>query len=312
MYGGAADKETSLAEREPWYTEIRAIHDRHFDDPWQERADEINRKYGLSGNDRLVAPIPGYPIPWFNGDIEQLEPERWALVVSLNHQIDPEKTEVREDARDHGTTPDTYWNHWRRVNSTHFYRDFFGPLARVAAGGFGEQLTRDQESAFATERMIFVEICPYGSHQFRLPRTVIAELLAEDLGFQLAARVNHILMERGHPAFVLVNGGGALATFEILYGDQLSWRMIRYDSATIPREGAKRKRLWHRYGWLQIRDRRVPIIGFPFLRTRMTHNSNPELQQLANHIRFFLTRGQQAASPDPMSHQSVVADADVR
>ncbi len=227
-----------MAEREPWYSEIREIHDRHFRDHWQERANEIYHKYGLAGDDRLVTPVPGGLMPWFNGDIEQVEPGRWVLVVSLNHQINPEKIDAGAYDRDHGFTPDTYWNYWRRINSTSFYRDFFGPLARVAAGGLGEQLTKDQEPAFATDRMIFVEICPYGSHRFRLPRQVIAELLAEDLGFQLAARVNHIMMERGHPAIVLVNGGGAIATFEILYGDQLNWRTIRYDSVHAPREGA--------------------------------------------------------------------------
>ncbi len=64
----------------PWYSEIRAIHDRHFDDPWQERLTYLNERYGLTGKDALAIHGPNVPPPWFNGDIEAVEAGTWVGV----------------------------------------------------------------------------------------------------------------------------------------------------------------------------------------------------------------------------------------
>src|SRR5829696_1175123 len=73
-----------------WYQDVRHIHDRHFHDPWQDRADAINQRYCLSRKHMLLTPGPGVPMPWFNGDIEAVEPGRWVLVISLNPHTDPD------------------------------------------------------------------------------------------------------------------------------------------------------------------------------------------------------------------------------
>ena len=67
-----------MIESPLWYDGIRAIHDRHFGDDWQERVNELNRR--LTGPQDFMLPHRAYPPPWFNGDIERLEPGRWVLV----------------------------------------------------------------------------------------------------------------------------------------------------------------------------------------------------------------------------------------
>lgn len=109
-------------------------------------------------------------------------------------------------------------------------------------------------------------------------------LLGADLGFQRAAEVNRLLVEKGHPALVLVNGVGAIDMVEHLYTDELTWHEIRYDSCDLPPEGRKPKRLWHRCGLLHLGSQVVPAVGFPFLRTPKTHNSNAELALLGSYV----------------------------
>lgn len=161
--------EHALERKTRWYQEIRAIHDQHFSDPWQERVDAINRRHNLPREHMLLTPEPGRPLLWFIGDIEAVKPGRWVLVISLNHYANPDAREALDGYASAEHTPDTYWDYCRRYNTKHWYPRFFGPLARVAAAGLGEALTREQEPTFATNRMIFVEICPYGSKRFSLP-----------------------------------------------------------------------------------------------------------------------------------------------
>lgn len=276
--------EHGLEGQTPWYQEIREIHDQHFHDPWQERADAINRRHALSRAHKLFTPAPGVPMPWFNGDIEAVEPGRWVLVISLNHYVNPAAREALDRDTAAQFTPETYWDHWRTFNMDHWYRDFFGPLARVAATALGDELTREEEPAFATNRMIFVEICPYGSQQFSLSWQDVEELLATDVGFQRAADVNRLLIEQGRPALVMVNGLASINMIEHLYPDALRWREIRYDSCDLPVEGCKPKRLRHYCGSLTLSHHAVPVVGFPFLCKPGTHNSKSEQAQLANQV----------------------------
>jgi hypothetical protein len=284
----SASHERDLEDQTPWYQAIRDIHEQHFHDPWQERVDEINKRYALAGSHMLFTPDPDGPVPWFNGDIEAIEPGHWVLVISLNHYVNPASRSASVVHSIAGYTPETYWDHRRTFNTTHWYRKFFGPLARVAAVALGEELTKAQESTFATNRMIFVEICPYGSQKFSLSWQTVEELLTTDLGFRLAANVKRLLIERGHPSLVLINGVRAIDMFAHVYADTLRWREIRYPSCDPPKKGRIQKHLRHFCGSLDLGHYVVPVVGFPFLHTPATHNSHLEVAQLGEAIRQFV------------------------
>ncbi len=92
--GKVLTESVGLSTSEPWYSPIRAIHDEHFYDPWEERLAQINARYGLQGDHALLTHGPGLPPPWFNGDIEAVEPGKWVLVISLNPRIDHRKQDA--------------------------------------------------------------------------------------------------------------------------------------------------------------------------------------------------------------------------
>lgn len=289
-----------MSNSEPWYGPVRAIHDDHFHDPWEERLAHINDRFGLQGNDVFLTHGPGLPPPWFNGDIEAVQPGRWVLAISLNPRLNPRSPSAQDWYRDQGFTPDTYWDHWRHFNTNHWYPDFFAPLASLAAGALGMQLADADIPRFATDRMLFVELCPYGSQRFTLPGRAVEELSREEAGFQLAVAVRRILIEQGQPALILVNGKPAVEDLETVDRDRIWLRAISYDSVDKPKEGKKQKRLWHKQGHYVTSDAPIPVIGFPFLRTRMTHNSSAERRQLSGHIQYFLkTQSGRHLNADP-------------
>jgi hypothetical protein len=267
-----------------WHQGVRDIHDRYFHESWEERVNAINQRYGLADDHLLLTHGSGVPMPWFNGDIESIKPGKWVLVISLNHQIDRDGPEMLSDQASGSSPEDAWWHQRRKMNSERWYGQFFGPLARVAATALEEKVAREDESAFATNRMVFVEICPYVSKKFALGWPIVAELLRSDLGFQLAAQVNGLLVQEGKPALVMVNGSSAISMFEHLYGDDLHWLEIRHDSCDAPREGRSPKRLRHYCGALRLGDRHIPVVGFPFLRTPSTHNSNAEVALLGSQV----------------------------
>jgi hypothetical protein len=199
--------------------------------------------------------------------------------------VNPDAWEAADRDTGAGYTPQSYWDHRRTFNTGYWYRKFFGPLARVAAAALGEQLTRDQEPAFATNHMIFVEICPYGSQKFSLSWQTVAELLESNPGFQLAADVNRLLIERGRPALVMVNGVRSIDMFAHVHAAALTWRELRYPSCDLPRKRRKQKMLRHYCGSLDLGQYAVPVVGFPFLHTPATHNSNAEVALLASYVR---------------------------
>jgi hypothetical protein len=273
-----------MIEETHWYREIRDIHDGYFHESWQERVDAINERFQLSHEHMLLSHGPGIPMPWFNGDIHAVVPGRWVLVVSLNHQIDSNPPEASTRNAGDSDSKEAWWNDRRTMNTDRWYGRFFGPLTRVAAAAMEEHLTPEQESAFATNRMVFVEICPYASNRFSLEWPVIQELLESDLGFRLAFEVNRLLIEKGEPALIMVNGISALDMFKHMYTDMLEWQEICYDSCDIRPEGRRKKRLRHYCGSLRIGDKQTPVVGFPFLRTPSTHNSNQEVALLGDHV----------------------------
>jgi hypothetical protein len=263
-----------------WLQTIRDLNEQHFSFDWWAQAAALNERFQLKGGDALRTNAPGLPPMWFNGDIEAIQPGRWVLVVSLNHNY----SDAEEDLRwyvDQRFDSHLWWDYMRTHNRDWWYSTFFGPLVRLAAGAIGEEVTAGQESEFATTRIVFLELCPYSSHTFSLPWETIEELSRTDPGFGTEATIRKLLIEDAEPALVLVNGKSAIWDFERIHEAELMWTAQRYpsvDNASKP--------LWHKYGsYLTPSGRAVPAAGFPFLRKRATHNSYAEITQLAERIR---------------------------
>lgn len=255
-----------------WVDELRGIHQNALSIDWQAGLDELNRRLGLRDRDALTLSLPGLPPIWFNGDVEALVPDRWTLVFSLNHQVG-----------DEGNAPSAagLWDFCRTHNRDFWYPRFFRPLVRVASMALADEVGEERE--YATTRMVFAELCPYASRRFGLKPDQIAEAATTDVGFQAAARVRDILVDQARPALVLVNGVQALKSFEAMYRPRLKdWHCVSADSGN--------RKLWHQQGLLDQPHGGVPVVGFPFLRTPRSHNSNAEIRQLGSSARQFLER----------------------
>jgi len=112
--------------------------------------------------------------------------------------------------------------------------------------------------------------------------------------------VTNLLIDEAEPAIVMVNGIAAIMGFESLMRRRLTWDTCAYDSVGGA-SGGRTKRLWHYEGQLAgVRD--IPAVGFPFLRTRSTHNSNLEIQQLGTLIRTFVADGGHAVNLSNRQH----------
>lgn len=269
-----------------WRAELRRLHDNALPFDWETHLTTLNARYRLAGDDILSTTDTGLPPAWFNGDLEVITQGRWVLVVSLN----PGKPEA--GAYGNALRRDNTWDFWRRHNEGKWwYWRFFRPLVQLAAQALGEDVTRTDEPLFATERMVFIELCPYASRKFKLAPDVIAELSREDPGFFIAQKFRRILIEQAEPAVVLINGVPAIRDVELLDVDRLAWEEIRYTSPTNLFRG-RPKQLWHKQGIYAASHGPVPTIGFPFLKKAATHNSALELAQLGQHIRTFLLQTQ--------------------
>ncbi|HEX5368361.1 MAG TPA: hypothetical protein VFY10_03000 [Dehalococcoidia bacterium] len=261
-----------------WIADLRRIHDQAFSIDWQAHVDEANRRLALAGDDALRLSLPGLPPLWFNGDVQSIEPGQWTLVLSLNHQLGDEK---------HAPSAPNLWDWCRTHNRVLWYWRFFRPLVQLASMVLTGDAASVDEREYATTRMVFVELCPYASPAFRLGAEQITELVNIDPGFETAAKVRDILINQAEPALILLNGKPTLESFEAIYGDRLDdWHRLTYASPE-----SEARKLWHSQGFFRQARRRIPIVGFPFLRTRMSHNSNAEIRQLAAKARqFFLTQ----------------------
>ncbi len=258
----------------PWFRELRQLHDENFREDWTSHVDALNRELGLTGHAAFGLPARGLPPSWCVGDVEAVPPRQWVLVISLNQARREEDEEWHLAQR---YTEQPYWDHWRWLNKDdHWNPRFYPPFVRLASQALGVEIHPEMEQEFATTRMVFVELCPYSSRSFGLSDADIHRLTAVDRGFRVAARIRHVLMEEGRPGLVMVNGVPAIAAFERVHGDQMELAERRsYASARSP--GTK---LWHREGHVNAAGRRVPLLAFPFLRTRQTHNSYSEIAQL--------------------------------
>lgn len=165
-----------------WRAELRHIYDEQFDYEWTAHIADLNRRHRFEDRHRLATAARGMPPVWFNGNIEALKPERWVLVISLNPSL------AREGQYDHVRAREAWWRLWLTYNRDHYYPTFFDPIVRVAATALGENVPRAAYPHFATDRMLFIELCPYASREFRMGKATLAQLVRSDRGFQVAAR----------------------------------------------------------------------------------------------------------------------------
>ncbi|MYE31615.1 MAG: hypothetical protein F4X80_02915 [Chloroflexi bacterium] len=260
-----------------WIRELRRLHEANYHCDWTSHLRDLNRRYDLGGRDELAIPDEGLPPSWFVGDVEALDPGRWVLVVSLNQANWAKKDQAwRRQERD-SIRGD--WDFWRLLNQKTWYGTFYSPMVRVGAVALGEEVPgeREQQQEFATTRMVFVESCPYSSPQFARGGEILARLVAEqDRGLKVLDRVRHLLIEEAHPALVLINGNPALDRLQALEGERLHLEEHRrYESISKPG-----KRLRHYEGRLDSRGGSVPVLAFPFVPGRKTHQSHREQEQL--------------------------------
>ncbi len=245
--------------------------------PWQSHLQQLNADLRRNGEYRLCTPKPDLWPAWFNGNIEKIEPGRWILFVSLNPQLPgPEMDGLAR-------TSDAWWKFWLTHNRDHWNSTFFPRPTRVASMALGEELSDAELRTFATDRMIYVEVCPYASSSFDLSHDEMTWLAREDIGFLIGHQILGLLLE-GAPAAILVNGKAAFEFFDDAWHDRLrcsEW--LRYPSVEKPK-----KNLRHREGCLAANTKDVPVFEFPFLGKQMTHNSGPEVRQLGEFIRSAL------------------------
>jgi len=200
----------------------------------------------------------------------------WVLVVSLN-QARREEDEDWHVAQRY--TSQSYWDHWRFLNRDWWEPRFYRPLVRLAGTALDLAVDQDDEAAFATTRMIFVELCPYPSRQFSLDGLTIEQLAVDDIGFRTAAAVRSLLIEEAAPATILVNGVAAVTEFERFYGARFGLTERRY----LAVDQTRSLRRWE--GAYPSTHGPVPVVGFPFLRKPSTHNSYADIEHLGRRIR---------------------------
>ncbi len=275
-----------------WIERLRALQRASFGQDWKSNLQRLNDKLGLSDESRFSLVVPAAPPPLYNGDVETIKPGHWALIVSLNHQLGSHDVEPTADAQ---------WDYWRNFNREHWYPRFFRPLTQVASNALGDSVDRTSESEYAASHIIFVELCPYASQRFAVSADSIQDLIDTDEGFKLAAQVTNLLIEEADPAIVMVNGVAAIMGFQSLMRQRLTWNTCGYDSVGGG-SGGRTKSLWHYEGQL-TGVRAIPAVGFPFLRTRSTHNSNLEVQQLGSLIRRFVADSRSAVNLSNSQHR---------
>ena len=194
-----------------------------------------------------------------------------------------------------GYTAQTYWDHWRFLNRDDWWPRFYRRFVRLASAALGTAVSLEEERHFATSSIVFVELCPYSSHEWRFQDEDVARLLREDRGFQIKSKVRQILVDYAHPALVMINGKPALSALEHAEGDR-----FQFGARTVyPSVPKPEKPLWHREGTVRTSNDSVPLLGFPFLRTRSTHNSYAEIDQLGEHARALVERHSSTPQPPP-------------
>jgi hypothetical protein len=263
-----------------WLVRLRQTFDATFETDWAAHAREVNLRFGFKDDQELWPSFPDLPLFWFNGDVEAVDGVRWTLVISLNHQKGRYADIPR---RDDPEVSQKLWDFCRNHNTPHWYTAFYRPLVRLSAAILGVDAEQVDEKEFATRRMVFVELIPYASRSFKAGTA--AELVSSDRGCEVSNEMTALLIAEAQPSLVLVNGVDAITAFERTYGTRLrDWQLQEYQSS----HGQRTKNLWHKRGRLDVAGRRIPVVGFPFLRKRSTHNSYAEIKDLGSLVRAFL------------------------
>jgi hypothetical protein len=262
-----------------WLKRLRKLHDKNFEieGGWEKHVEELNRRYGLSGRHALeTAPLPYLSPMWFAGNVEAIVPGNWVLVFSLNPKRD---TDVSWYEQREPWTRDSWWDaqlHWLDYgwNTT-----FHPPLARLAGRLLGQPAEGFQPRSFASQHLVFMELCPYASDDWRMDPDTLRELCHSDIGFTTEEEMVRIMTADAEPALILVNGISAVENFERVYAGQMGWTEVRYSSEDKPG-----KMLRHWEGTFIDDGKRIPLFGFPFLPNRRGYNSRLEQDQLASKL----------------------------
>jgi len=77
--------------RPGWIERLRALQLESFELDRESNLQRLNVKLQLPTESRFSLAVPAAPPPLFNGDVEAIRPGHWALIVSLNHQLEPSK-----------------------------------------------------------------------------------------------------------------------------------------------------------------------------------------------------------------------------
>ena len=266
--------------RARWWTRIKALDDWSVGYDWTSHINELNAKHGLTGDAALAPPIPGWPPAWFNGDIEQLTPNNWVLVVSLNPAL------AAEGHYDGRRAPAAAWDFWREHNLDPGHWNarsgFFPRLVEVAATAFEMSSFELDRPSFATNRMLFLEFCPYASRSFMNGRWEDIQAIADsDVGFAINRQIRSIVFTHGQPKLILVNGRCAI--YDVNDYQRPEWCEKPIDHPAAP---GKTMNLWE--GSVKPWQQTIPILGFDFLGRRQ-HPSrlsvNQEMDVLKERIR---------------------------
>jgi hypothetical protein len=269
-----------------------------LDTSWAKHIDSLNLrlhpKKSLSEipiRKRLMTPTgsedgPGaLPPEWFVGDFEVIEPNKWVLVLSLNPRIDSADIATMEKYRAQKITPLRWREYLQRFNlGPDRYPRFTRPLAQLALYGMDE--IEDDYAMFATERMVFMELCPYSSHDFQLGSHEVEKLSMTDPGFITVAWMRDLLIAERMPRFILVNGAGAVDALNALGADRPDWERKTFPSLFSTNPDNTAKELWIQIGAFKS----VPIVGFCQLNSRNGHQALPDRKRLKNLVRTHVLR----------------------
>jgi hypothetical protein len=272
---------------DPWWQPLRYLNDRYFygQEPgisWRSHLSQLNADYGLQEPHSLTTlPNPDLPPAWFIGDVTRVVPGSWILIISLNPDPDPNVDHYLTSAWD----PASFWH----FQTTWFQQPkwwnsaFHGPLARLAMTALTQTDEMDEKS-FAQTHLVFAELCPYASRGFALPWYKVIELCSDDIGCRVGEDIVDLMVRKGQPRAIFVNGNPSIWNFKAMHRRALTWRDSIYESDSKPG-----KYIRHKQGLLDIDAEKVPVIGFPFYRRPATHNSQLEQDQLGRHIKTFLS-----------------------
>ena len=77
-----------MSDSQRWYDPIRQEFDSSFAEDWRLQLAKFNHHPAVkAAKKQFYLPREGHPPAWFNGNLPDLKPGEWVLVVSINPQI---------------------------------------------------------------------------------------------------------------------------------------------------------------------------------------------------------------------------------